>query len=272
MTHTFFGENYDEIERLVRKFEGHAADIHFESIRHWISQYDVDDYGLALKLLQNIDYYTNRRVCGMLRKISGHLETIPNYNFDKAFFSTFHLPAKSDQIIQERFRFANLLKDSKYQYKFIGITDINKLRDDPENLFFFLEDFVGTGNSIVKYWRNAAQIISEIDNLYLAIICGHEFGIQKIQENTGFKVTAGKIIPEKERFYSEHNPIFDSSEQDVIMKYCEKVGHPVTGWGGCQSNVIFYSRAPNSTLPIFWKDVDNNYKWQGLFKRHYEET
>ncbi|GAH75067.1 unnamed protein product, partial [marine sediment metagenome] len=222
--------------------------------------------------LKNIDYYTNDHVCKMLQTIFRQLQTIPNYNFYKSFFSTFHIRAKSDQIIQERFRFATGLKNGRYKDKFIGVTDINKIRGDPENLFFFLEDFVGTGRSIVTNWGKAAHFLSEIDNLYLVIVCGHDFGIQNIEDNTGFKVTAGKIILEKERFYSEHNPIFDSSEQDIIMKYCEKVGYPVAGWGDCQSNVIFYSRAPNSTLPIFWKDVDNDYEWRGLFKRHYEET
>ncbi|GAI09300.1 unnamed protein product [marine sediment metagenome] len=272
MAHSFFSEKYNEINRLVTEFRGHAQSIHFESIRHWISQFDENDYDLALKLLRNIDYYTNERVLRMLQSNFNDLTTLSNWDFDKAFFSTFHKRAKSDQIIQERFRFANGLKEERYQKKFIGVTEINNLRDDPDNLFFFLEDFVGTGSTVCRNWEKTAHLMPETDNLYLVIICGHDFGIENIQNKTELKVTAGKIIPDRERFFSDYNPIFERTEQDIIMKYCEKVGQPVTGWGDCQSNVIYYSRAPNNTLPIFWKNVDNNENWQGLFKRHYDDA
>ena len=123
----------------------------------------------------------------------------------------------------------------------------------------------------MKNWRKIAHFMPEGENLYLVILCVHEFGITNIEKNTGLKVTEGRIIPERWRFFSEDNPIFNEEKREKILGYCEKVGSPLKGWGGCESNVVFYSRAPNSTIPIFWKDVDGSTSWRGLFKRHYDD-
>ena len=70
---------------------------------------------------------------------------------------------------------------------------------------------------------------------------------------------------DNDKFLSAQNMNYTDEEKNRIMSYCQRAREYPIGYGNCQSNIIFYYRAPNNVISILRANNDN---WQGLFIRH----
>jgi len=259
----FFDEKNDKIRELVRKFRGYAVNIDAESMRNWIRQFGEEDWDLAIRLLDWANYYDIVRIGRELQSLHDQIKTIAGFNMDNSYFAPFCRVGHSGEIIVERYRFANDLKRSRFDERFIHLSELNLLYDKKDATLFFLEDFIGTGDATFKIWKRISDIHQE--NLFLLVIVGHKEGIDRIESGLPLKVVCNRVIYEDEEMFSDSNVAFSGEEKQKIREYCEKAGSYPTGYKDCQSNVVFYYRAPNDVISIL---RCNNPRWKGLFIRN----
>lgn len=261
---SFFDANNDQIRRLVQKFTGYPINIDAESLREWIRQFDENDWPLALKILDWVDYYNNPRICGELHDFYQQIQT-RGCNINNSYFASFCPAGHSGEIILERFRFANNFKTRRFDRSFIHLSELNLMYSVRGSSFFFIEDFIGTGNQTVEMWERISNFVPPKNNLFLFVITGHEEGIERVEEETPLEVICNRVIYDDMKIFSEANQTFSRDEQQRVRRYCENVEHWPEGYGGCQSKVIFFYRAPNNTISILRCNAP---QWNGLFLRN----
>lgn len=261
----FFDDSDARIKGLVNKFTGYSITISENVIRNWIRQFDEEDWSLALKILFYIDYYDNARLCRELQGIHRQLLILPNFNINNTYFSPFCETGHSGEIILERYRFSNRLKRAQYNNRFKYLTELNLLYGEVDSNFIFLEDFIGTGDATIRIWNAIEEFVPNKEKVYLAVICGHDEGIRRVEAETALEVISNKRIYEYNKMVSPSNLEFSHEEKAKMIKYCIKAREYPEGYGNCQSNVVFYYRAPNNTISII---RSNNEDWQGLFIRN----
>jgi len=136
--------------------------------------------------------------------------------------------------------------------------------DEPEARLFFVEDFIGTGDSTFKIWKKISDIHQE--DLYLLVITGHQEGIDRIENELPITVICNRIITDNRKWFSNSNTTFSAQEKSKIKEYCNFAGSQPEGYKQCQSNVVFFYRAPNDIISIL---RCNNSNWKGLFIRNF---
>jgi len=260
----FFDDNNQIIRRLVQKFTGYPINIDAETLREWIRQFEEEDWPLALKLLDWIDYYDNARVCRELQDFYRQIQTRGS-DINNSYFVPFCYAGHSGEIILERFRYANNLKAQRFDGRCVHVSGLNLFYKIKGSSFYFLEDFIGTGNQSIEMWNKVSEFVPPDNNLILFVINGHEEGIERVQNETPLEVICNRLIYDNQKVFSDGNETFSELEKRKIRQYCERVKTWPEGYGGCQSNVVFYYRAPNNTISIIRSSSPN---WDGLFIRN----
>lgn len=261
---SFFDDNNTQIRRLVQKFTGYAITIDAESLRGWIRQFEEEDWPLALKILDWVNYYDNAQICRELHNFYGQIQT-RGCNINNSYFVPFCRVGHSGEIINERFRFANNFKTRNFDDRFVHSAALNLKYNVKHSSFFFLEDFIGTGDQTIEMCGRILEFVPADNDLFLFVITGHEEGIERVERETPLEVICNRVIYDDAKCFSDNNPNFSQDERERIREYCDRVGNWPDGYGGCQSNVIFYFRAPNNTISILRANTRN---WNGLFNRH----
>lgn len=261
----FFDDHNNQIISFVTKFNGYSPDIDATAIRNWIRQFDAADWDLALKLLGWVDYYDHEHVCRELQALHQQISTLAGFNIGNSYFAPFCQVGHSGEVIVERYRFANGLKSHSFDNRFIHLSQLNLLYNQEDALFFFMEDFIGTGDSTFKIWEKVSDYVPSDKNLFLLVITGHQEAINRIEANLPLKVLSNRAIHDDTKIFSDLNTLFSRDEKTKIREYCQRAGSEPEGYGKSQSNVVFYYRAPDNIISIL---RSNNPNWKGLFIRN----
>ncbi len=162
---------------------------------------------------------------------------------------------------------------------FIEYSNFLSRQEDFKNkkIIFLLDDFIGTGNQVIKEWKKRI-IISDnykynphLSFIYIALT-GFLNGVNNIEKNTDMKVILGtQPMNDCFRCFSCNSLIYDNEEErkeaEKIMKKAGKMlyEHPL-GYENDQATVAFYYNTPNNSLPVIWKKMKDE-SWVPLFKR-----
>ena len=169
--------------------------------------------------------------------------------------------------MMHRFRLANGLDAKKYNDLFIHPSQILLEKLGPDDTLVFIDDFVGTGDSVCWAWEESfAEMVSDIGRVFLVVVAAVEDGRKKVAEETSLTCVAGHELTERDNVFAERCATFTKAEKGAILRYCERAHkNEPKGYKDCGLVVIFQHRCPNNTLPIFYAE---HRKWTGLFPRH----
>jgi len=262
-----FFEQYDyRIRELAQKFAGYTIAIDHISIRNWLRQFDEEDRILGLKLLDYVNYYDPARMLREARVLHQQIQSLlGEFDLADSYFAGFSFAGHSSGIVLERYRLANRFSRPRHNGHFIYLSELNRLFDKKDAKFFFIEDFAGTGNTTIEIWEKIRDFVPNHENVYLLLYVAHEEGKRKIEQETPLQVISNKINYEADKVLSAQNTFFTNEEKEKLRNYCEKAGSEPEGYGTCQSNTIFFYRAPNNCISIL---RCNNRNWRGLFIRN----
>lgn len=265
----------DRILALERKFAGYWTVIDRAMIRNWLRQFDREHIMIALKLLENVDYYDQGRVINGTRQMYIQLSSLEGRDLNKFLFATFTPPGKSGDELLSKYRLANNMRGSKYDRSFIHLSDFTKFfKKVPDEMavavrklqgVVFVDDFVGTGNQAIKCWNTIEGFLTEVDKVYLSVLAGYDEGVKKIENETRLRVIENQRLYESAKVFSSTCGIFTEEQKSILLRYCEIAGEWPEGFGGCQSFVVFYYRIPNNTISALRAQND---RWRGLFLRY----
>jgi len=266
LTEVFFEEHDTQIRELARRFSSYSVAIDYISIRNWVRQFAEEDRLLSLKLLEYIDYYDPARMIEQARLLHRQIQSITGgLDLNNSYFAGFSRAGHSSGIVLERYRLANGLSKPCFDQHFVYLSELSRLYDKKDAKFFFVEDFAGTGNAIVDIWETVRDFVPNHENVYLLLCVAHDEGTRKIKQETPLEVVSNKILYEGDKILSHSNANFTNEEKQKLRTYCERAGSEPEGYGTCQSNIIFFYRAPNNSISIL---RCNNRNWKGLFIRN----
>jgi hypothetical protein len=266
VANNFFVTHDNEINELVQKFSGYWIDIDKYRVRAWIKQFDRTHWNLALKLLHNVDYYSQPRVIREFAVIHSQLLATLGDNLNNTYFCSLTPPGKSGDLMLPLYRQASALRHNRYNTMFIHVSDLPKFHGQSGLRFVFVDDFVGTGNTVIKNWENLQGFLTNAQELCLLVLVAYEEGIRKIEQFSNLNIITNRRLSVNEKIFSDSCTLFTREEKEILRHYCGiSRDHWPEGYGGCQSIIVFFHRAPNNTISIL---RCNTPSWKGLFPRY----
>lgn len=267
MPNDFFRDNNEKIKELHINFKG-FPNINITKIECWLNNFDDSDKLLAIKFLENIEYFDASRIFQASQDLIHQIKTLKNQDLSNVYFCYFGAPQKSGYAIINMFATANNLNNSSSKFKLLSELQefIKPVSEEEEITIVFLDDFVGTGKQAVDFFNEIQNLIPQNAEVFLGVIAAFEKGITNIMENTDLKVICHKRLNEEHMLFSDSNIKFTPNEKEILRKYCEKTGlSQSTGYGNCEACVVFPYRTPNNSVSILGAQNSN---WNGLFPRY----
>lgn len=259
---------------LEQKFGGYAVDVDHVSITRWLEQFDNDqDRTLGLKLLDYVNYYGPARLRREVQILHEQVQRAdPEFDIYNSYFIGFGFAGHGSDYVLERYRFANGYTGDEYEDRFRVLAELERLPIEPFTRFYFVDDFVGTGDATLKVWEKIRDFLPKTEenarHFYLLLLASHEEGKKRIENETPLQIITTKLIFENQKILSPDNAYFKTEERRRIRDYCKRAATgkaPAFGYGSCQSNVIFHYRAPDNVISVL---VSAN-GWKGLFLRDF---
>lgn len=128
------------------------------------------------------------------------------------------------------------------------------------------DDFVGTGDSLIKVEPRIRLLLEACPNAWVRIllVAGYAGGIQRIrhleqQYGERVKIVVGRLLYNSDMCFHEASDILLQAERQVLGAFCDEFGSRVRtkiprGYGGLGALLVFSESIPNTTLPILWYD------------------
>lgn len=239
-------------------------------IGKFLSQTDDKEVGnILLELLQSYNYYSRSTVNNILTDFCNEIENVLCLDKATTIYSRIEKDSKiaSSSTLLEEYKIINGI-GSNYSH------DISKLhisQFDYINNIVFIDDVIGTGSTIVKFFK---KNLPKIKKCRVALFC-----IEAMEEGkkTVEQYLVKNEIPHIIVVYRETNKAFDSNgiykdraseEREKLYKFEKKLarGYEDYALGLNQSEALisFYRNTPNNTISSYWKPYSN---WKPLFER-----
>ncbi|MCK4662282.1 MAG: hypothetical protein KAT68_05415 [Bacteroidales bacterium] len=283
----------DEINLLSKSWRSYKGkEISTDIIREWLEQFEgIEEQRCIFKLLENVKLYSNNEI----REKMEDLFRLVKKEIVKADKSIFiekgklkrddiivsyldKNPVKSGAEYAKIFVEANnIYKDNstspdKLEKKLLELKNINAL--------VFVDDFIGTGKSIIENIEPIIENYKErIEEKNIIVVVGvitgfqeAKYEVEKIIKKTNLPIKLLLLDPldnSNKCFYSNSLIYTEPIKREKAKDICNKIGlqlekkHPL-GFGNCQATVVFPNTCPNNSLPILWKETN---RWKPLFKR-----
>ena len=153
---------------------------------------------------------------------------------------------------------------------------------ETDPLVVFVDDFAGTGNTLVKglerIWKSDGEMMPDLASEGRVICClqaAFPEAVGRVKEEfAGVEVLMMRTFNDEVRAFHEEAGIFaDDGDrayaQDVMLQIGRQLvpQHPL-GYGNMEALVSFHNTIPNTTLPVFWSTGSANGRlWTPLFPR-----
>lgn len=258
----FKGIESDVISR-IKKLERHIDQNRIES---WLLNFETDEERLmGLKLLDKLTVFSSNQIVMMgialFNKLKSILDPIP---LDECRFTSIGgITSGSTQVVRT-FQENNRLPKNWFIYN----SEILKLNDIKS--IIFLDDFVGSGNTFIKWYEenNSKRVFRDrFDSIYYCSLGAFENGISKIKKYTGVETVTGRLIEESEKVLD--GKLYSQKDRQKIRKIVEKYdGTRIPteysrGYDNCQLLYAFENNIPNNSLGLLWF----SHNWTPLLER-----
>uniref|UniRef100_UPI004049757F phosphoribosyltransferase-like protein n=1 Tax=Flavobacterium sp. TaxID=239 RepID=UPI004049757F len=283
----------EEINSLTQSWPTYKnKSITTSDVRSWLEQFgEFEDQRIVFKILENIKFYSSSEVRDKMEDLflevrreiaksqkSVFLEQGKRKRDDILVSYLDKNPVKSGPEYAKIFvEQNNIYKDNSTNPDKLG----NKLLEIKNiNAIVFIDDFIGSGNSIIE---NLEPILNENEKILkenniliiIGVITGFEEAKHKILDfarKKGFSIVIKLLDPlnKSDKCFDNESLIYTKTiDRDKAKTICKKIGvtlekkHPL-GFHDCQTRVVFSTTCPNNSLPILWKETST---WKPLFKR-----
>jgi hypothetical protein len=284
----------DEVINLLTEKEMYYKGRHLseERIRAWLNQFSTNiEQRLMFRILQKFVFYHHSAIRVRLNEAhemvrAGSRRYIKQRERKREDILVSYLdgPGKSGAtyaslyVEQAEIVKGNVIERGRLRNVLSAIA--RRPRDEQPHTLVFIDDFIGTGESACKCFK---QINAQCGDLlrasqlriFFITLSGFEQGKQKIEEvlreiNLNVRVRVCELLGEENKCFSESSSLFSEIlERERAKTIAYRYGvtlvpdHPL-GYGECQAAIAFEDSCPNNTLPIFWSDAHG---WIPLFKR-----
>ena len=251
----------------------------------WLENFDPDDRGKAIIVLNNFEYYTTSDIINEFenglesiikeKKEDQEIYLIPVGLLGKSGASMIYYLKKTPSYANSKI---TLIDNSTYsENKEKRVVKISELADNCK--IVLIDDFAGTGMSIYKFYLQIKKLLPPHEPIALTISYLDE-AEKYLNKKDGIKIVGNKRIPA----FSARGSVFGYyPRMEAIREFCFKYGEKLypldkykknkmqpLGFSNSQALIGFEHSIPNNTLPIIWADIkrkDNGKHWIPLFPR-----
>lgn len=152
----------------------------------------------------------------------------------------------------------------------------------PQGLIVWLDDFVGSGIDTQRVIERGLDVLDRNSpgwtqrfRLYYAALAGYSHSVEKLNElfRPKLKILVGKKFGAEVHAFEPNADIFDNeTDRETAHAMARRIGVDLCpeaplGRGDSQSLVLYSVNCPDTTLPIFWRDgeEDISRQWRALF-------
>lgn len=249
-----------QIVRAAEEFGDHEG-VGIPKITRWMVQFEDDDLPLAEKILDEITYYSSSKIRSMVRRLVESIyHKFDEFTTDKILFIPIGYSFEGSSIV------ARALRDVIGERFIKHMSDLERLERGTYDALVFLDDFSGTGSTLVSWWVNVESIVEPRGVPFiLALLVLNSRARPPIEEFTD--VLCVDELDEEYNVVSLNSSKFSEDEKQRLFHYCKSIGcrpEYQLGFGECGLLVAFKHGCPDNSLPILWH---TNEDWESLFKR-----
>lgn len=265
-----FKINIDEVELEIisRRLKNIVSPV---NIIRWLSNFEEEEVYLAVMLIRNLKVYTSPEIeeayhlglNAMIKKMpkGSKIAVHPIGTFGKSGSMMAYLLRKTQAY-------------SVNQGVIRTVSSIESLKTLPKEFdtLLLLDDFLGTGNSVEKYYTSEIlPLKAQFKQIFFLGVAAMEDAVQNLAP------LFDQIFVEKNQIYRKAFSSFSSyfgyrkhqPYKDLAYKYGRQLTKPrnlkgggkkydhALGYENSQSMVTFFYGSPNNTLPIFWQKDPN---------------
>lgn len=275
MSRKLYKHEYKGKYKFIKRWFDDREGILFEQkIDEWLSQFDVEEQNFLLECLKRYSFFRAAEYrYGQKMLYQKFFEKYPFWKERSFIFKIYKKDASySDNFFNDFWLINNIKNECKQ-----NIEDFVSAFDQ-FNMLIFIDDYIGSGNTITKYWRyllekyqklrfkkfvmlslyltNSGKLALENfamdNNIELETIC-FKLGDKFFKEGKYF---SGQQLQDKLRIYNKISDNIGLSQYDRF------------GYENIQSLFTIQDNTPNDTLGVFWK---SNQNYNSLMKRYQED-
>jgi hypothetical protein len=254
-------------------------------VLNWFSNFDEKEIPKALKVLEFLEVFTEKELVELwedrLNKLcenaakSSEIYIMPIGDYGKSGTLMVYYLKKAPSFSRIKQKVVFIEKPEALEYaKEKHLLKMN-------STFVLLDDFIGSGESIVNFYKKHVQpkleAMGEVANFGILSL----FSIKKGTEHIMEEISPDFLVSEiKIPVFSSRNSVFGYRKYMIqIREFCYSHGinlfeikdrktqevrlHPL-GYEDSQALICFPYTTPNNTLPIIWSSKNN---WRPLFPR-----
>lgn len=237
----------------------------------WLDNFDKSDWKKALIVLSNFEFFTTNDI---IREFERGLKIIIEelHSTKNIYFIPLGKVGKSGAAMMYYLKKTPTYSSHKNEMKIIDNSDFSTLSDNCN--IVIVDDFAGTGRSIIGYYNEIKSHLPSNHNLYALTVAYTEKAKHNLDEEK-IRLIGCEKIP----VFSSRGSVFGYyPRMKAIREFCFKYGnklypehkyrsketeqHPL-GFLNTQALIGFEHSIPNNTLPIMWADC----KVEGIEKR-----
>ncbi len=278
----------EEIVRLTEKwglYQGRR--IIPSDVRLWLDQFKEEtEKRLMFKVLQAVRFYTTDLIRAKMAE--AHNIVMRGTTWKRVA----RQPRRRDVIIsalgelgKSGVEYAKRYADENqiYQDNVVAVQDIMPLLEKraPVQAVVFLDDFIGTGRSLIDQIRLAAERLREVASaaketrIFIVCVAGFTEGQKRVEEeletlDLGIALHVCDSLDDAARLFSKRSRAFQSEPErqnalNIAYEHGARlVSKAPLGFGECQAAIVFDNTIPNNSLPILWQEGP---AWRPLFPR-----
>jgi len=255
-------EHSEQIGEASERFGDHEG-VNEARILRWLAQFTDDLLPLALDVLMAVRYFDSSNIRAMTRQLFQIVsDELGARDLRCAAFVAVGSPASGSATVLRVLRDA--LRGT--QHRIMSMLDVAQIEPGAIDAIVFLDDFSGTGDTLVSWWETVEPIVRPSNAaIFVGLLLLNEQARVRIEQFaevlpvTELDVTANVLSMESTQFTPE--------QKQQLAECCRSTGcgpKYERGYGDCGLLVVLKHGCPNNSLPILWYEGD---AWRPLFRR-----
>ena len=252
-----------QVGQAARRFRDHE-DMNAGIVSRWLSCFADEDLELGVKILENIQYYPGRQIRQMANSlVSMVYRNLGNLAKGKIYFVPVGGLGGGSAVLARALHDNTAIPKGRIKH----MIEIEPIPPDDIQAIVFVDDFSGTGDTLLKWWLTVEPLVLPKDvKVVVGLLVMNQRARSKIETFARALLSVTELTDEH-NVLSQFSSAFQQAEKESLRSYCASTGcshEYVEGYGGCGLLVAFKHLCPNNSLPILWAQTP---RWQRLFRR-----
>lgn len=238
--------------------------IYEKHLDEFLNQFKASFRPILIKMLNSYTYYNHERTeilfNNFARNLISFISTLPL----KPFCIT--LPIDDGKVHNSE-RLAFTFKNNPNFKKIINDSDFVNY-----DYIFVVDDYSGTGGTIINYIKKKKSLFKKECTVYVAPVIMSDVSEKAFNDNN-IAIVESAVTTKKAKYYSSQH-IIDSREKlvfdNVSATFCRVQDRFINGEGKTEDLLSLSYWTPNNTFGLFWFDANTLYR--PLFARCNEQS